>query len=92
MRFVCFDGLSTRTCLMSCLLSAIICLASGESHAQQDAAKTIVDGVAENRFLILTHPVVAEHFAKKASDRDRWVGGMRKLRRMLMDMNGGRTI
>lgn len=42
MRFVCFDGLSTRTCLMSCLLSAIICLASGESHAQQDAAKTIV--------------------------------------------------
>ncbi|MEE2526032.1 SDR family NAD(P)-dependent oxidoreductase [Hyphobacterium sp. HN65] len=58
----------------------------------EDAAKTIVDGVAENRFLILTHPVVADHFAKKAGDRDRWLGGMRKLRRMLMEMNGGRVV
>lgn len=58
----------------------------------EDAAKTIVDGVVENHFLILTHPVVADHFAKKAGDRDRWLGGMRKLRRMLMEMNGGRTI
>ncbi|WP_421790548.1 SDR family NAD(P)-dependent oxidoreductase [Hyphobacterium sp.] len=58
----------------------------------EDAAKTIVDGVAENRFLILTHPVVADHFAKKAGDRDRWLGGMRKLRRMLLEMNGGRVI
>ena len=49
----------------------------------EDAARTIVDGVENNEFLILTHPVVADHFAKKAGDRGRWVGGMRKLRRTI---------
>jgi NAD(P)-dependent dehydrogenase (short-subunit alcohol dehydrogenase family) len=58
----------------------------------EDAARTIADGVEANHFLILTHPVVGDHFAKKAGDRNRWLGGMRKLRRMLMEMNGGRTI
>ncbi|MEE2566291.1 SDR family NAD(P)-dependent oxidoreductase [Hyphobacterium marinum] len=57
-----------------------------------EAAATILDAVAENRFLILTHPVVGEHFARKAGDRDRWLGGMRKLRRMILEMNGGRMI
>lgn len=72
-------------------LPSVMTLVDGMITAD-DAAKTIVDGVENNVFLILTHPVVADHFAKKAADRGRWVGGMRKLRRMLMEMNGGRTI
>lgn len=57
-----------------------------------EAAATILDAVAENRFLILTHPVVGDHFSRKAGDRDRWLGGMRKLRRMILEMNGGRML
>jgi NAD(P)-dependent dehydrogenase (short-subunit alcohol dehydrogenase family) len=43
-------------------------------------ADAVVRGLAEERFLILPHPEVAEYFRRKASDYDRWLGGMRKLR------------
>lgn len=48
-------------------------------------AETIIDGVKEKRFLILTHPEVAEYVRRKADDRDRWIGGMRRFRRSLTE-------
>jgi NAD(P)-dependent dehydrogenase (short-subunit alcohol dehydrogenase family) len=42
-------------------------------------AETVVSGLAEERFLILPHPEVAEYFQNKANDYDRWLGGMRRL-------------
>lgn len=47
------------------------------------AADIIVDGIGEKRFLILTHPEVAEYVRRKADDRDRWIAGMRRFRRSL---------
>jgi hypothetical protein len=35
--------------------------------------------MADERFLILPHPEVAEYFRRKASDYDRWLRGMRRL-------------
>ena len=43
-------------------------------------AEAVVEGIREERFLILPHPEVAEHFGRKASDYDRWIRGMRRLR------------
>jgi len=43
-------------------------------------ADEVVKGIADERFLILPHPEVAEYFRRKASDYDRWLRGMRKLR------------
>lgn len=43
-------------------------------------ADAVVDGIHEERFLILPHPEVAEYFRRKADDYDRWLGGMRRLR------------
>jgi NAD(P)-dependent dehydrogenase (short-subunit alcohol dehydrogenase family) len=42
-------------------------------------AEAVVTGLAEERFLILPHPEVAEYFRRKADDYDRWLRGMRRL-------------
>ena len=42
-------------------------------------ADTVIKGLAEERFLILPHPEVAEYMRRKASDYDRWLRGMRRL-------------
>ena len=46
-----------------------------------EVAEAVVDGLAEERFLILPHSEVETFFQNKANDYDRWIGGMRKLQR-----------
>ena len=43
-------------------------------------ADDIVAGIHAGRFLVLPHPEVATYFQRKASDYDRWLGGMRRFR------------
>ena len=45
----------------------------------EQVAEEVVKGLAEERFLILSHPEVAEYFRRKATDYDRWLRGMRRL-------------
>jgi NAD(P)-dependent dehydrogenase (short-subunit alcohol dehydrogenase family) len=47
----------------------------------EQVADVVVQGLADERFLILPHPEVADYFRRKATDYDRWLRGMRKLRR-----------
>jgi NAD(P)-dependent dehydrogenase (short-subunit alcohol dehydrogenase family) len=47
-------------------------------------ADAVVSGIADERFLILPHPEVAEYFKRKADDYDRWLRGMRRLRHNLL--------
>lgn len=44
------------------------------------AAEAIMAGLAQDRFLILTHPVVQDYAALRGAERDRWLDGMCKLR------------
>ena len=52
-----------------------------------DAVATrIMAGLAEDRFLILPHEEAGTYFARRASDPERWIEGMRRLReRVLSD-------
>jgi NAD(P)-dependent dehydrogenase (short-subunit alcohol dehydrogenase family) len=44
-------------------------------------ADIVVEGIADERFLILPHPEVAEYVRRRATDHERWLRGMRKLRK-----------
>lgn len=45
----------------------------------EQLADSVVTGLAEERFLILPHPTVAEYMQRKAGDPERWLAGMRRL-------------
>jgi NAD(P)-dependent dehydrogenase (short-subunit alcohol dehydrogenase family) len=46
----------------------------------EDVATAVLEGMRDERFLILPHPEVKEYFARKASDYDRWLRGMQRMR------------
>ena len=48
-----------------------------------DVADCIVEGIENNRFLILPHPQVATYVQRKAADHDRWIAGMQRFREKL---------
>lgn len=60
----------------------------------EEVAEAVVRGLADERFLILPHPEVLEYFQRKASDYDRWIGGMRKLQRRFVEAmrSGGSAV
>jgi hypothetical protein len=54
------------------------------SVSAEDVATKVMEAIEAERFLILPHPEVAEFEQRKATDRDRWLGGMRRLRTAIL--------
>ncbi|MGP1275345.1 MAG: SDR family oxidoreductase [Caulobacterales bacterium] len=54
----------------------------------ETVAETLLSAMEAKRFLVMTHENTPGYVAAKGQDRDRWVGGMRKLRRMLVENLG----
>lgn len=50
----------------------------------EELAEIVIEGLREERFVILTHPEVLEYMRRKTSDYDRWIGGMNRLYRRLL--------
>ena len=48
-----------------------------------DVAAMCLDAIRDERFLILPHPEVATYVERKATDRDRWLAGMRRFQSAL---------
>lgn len=44
-------------------------------------AEAVIEGLANEKFLILPHPDVAEYFRRKGADYDRWIRGMQRLQK-----------
>ena len=54
--------------------------------APEAVADAVIDGLRDERFLILPHPEVAEYERRKTADRDRWLTGMQRLQARFGDM------
>jgi NAD(P)-dependent dehydrogenase (short-subunit alcohol dehydrogenase family) len=54
------------------------------SVSPEEVAEACVKAIEEERFLVLPHPEVAEYFQRKATDYDRWIRGMRRLRKQVV--------
>jgi NAD(P)-dependent dehydrogenase (short-subunit alcohol dehydrogenase family) len=80
---LCPQGVKTDMLAAERNLLGIDFLTAGalEPEAVADA---VVQGIADERFLILPHPEVADYFRRKADDYDRWLRGMRRLRNNLL--------
>lgn len=52
----------------------------------EQVAQAVIEGLADERFLILPHAKVAEYVRRKASDHDRWLAGMRRLQQRFFGM------
>jgi NAD(P)-dependent dehydrogenase (short-subunit alcohol dehydrogenase family) len=47
----------------------------------EQVADALFEAMDEKRFLVLPHPEVADYYAARATQTDRWLGGMNKLQR-----------
>ena len=71
-------------------------IAGGEEGAQsvdgiiepEDVAESVIQGLDEECFLILPHVEVRTYMQRKISDYDRWLKGMRRLRRSFFNPAG----
>jgi NAD(P)-dependent dehydrogenase (short-subunit alcohol dehydrogenase family) len=59
--------------------AASVVAASGSVITPEDVAQSVVEGLAEDRFLVLPHPEVGTYWAQKAAAPEKWLAGVRKL-------------
>lgn len=51
----------------------------------ETVADSVMEGLEEERFLILPHPEVQTYMERKASDYNRWINGMRRLQKRYLE-------
>jgi len=83
---------AVRTNILSNAGRPVAKVSRGASQASQDGilepeelADTVIEAMRDERFLILPHPEVLTYFQRKSNDYDRWLNGMRRFRRRLID-------
>ena len=74
---VCPQGV--RTSMLGAPESGLAAKLLETALTPEQVADAVMEGLADERFLILPHPEVAEYFRRKATDYDRWLKGMRRL-------------
>jgi NAD(P)-dependent dehydrogenase (short-subunit alcohol dehydrogenase family) len=75
---LCPQGVRTR--MLDEAAGPLKAMLEADALDPEHVADVVIKGLADERFLILPHPQVAEYFRRKAGDYDRWLKGMRRLR------------
>lgn len=78
---ICPQGVRTRMLEESGPLQEL--LTHDTALEPDQVADAVWHALHDDRFLILPHPEVADYYALRATDTDRWLAGMRKLQRRL---------
>jgi NAD(P)-dependent dehydrogenase (short-subunit alcohol dehydrogenase family) len=79
---LCPQGVATpmlRDGLEAGHLGARVTAASGRVLSPEEVADAVVEGLAEERFLILPHPEVAQYAQRKVTDPEGWQRAMHRL-------------
>jgi NAD(P)-dependent dehydrogenase (short-subunit alcohol dehydrogenase family) len=79
----CLCPQGVRTPMTAGMDSTSATVAAGTVLEPSDVADAVIAAWADGRFLILPHPEVAEYERRRATDRDRWLAGMRRVRARL---------
>lgn len=84
----CVCPLGVRTDLLEASGPQGRAILAGEAITPEEVADAVLEGMADGRFLILPHPRVADYYAGRAADPDRWLAGMRRLQAKVFDGEG----
>ena len=74
---------AVRTAMTAVDNDAVAAAANNGMIEPEELADTVVEGLREESFLILPHPIVREFMQNKTNNYDRWIGGMNKLMRKI---------
>lgn len=74
---ICPQGVQTRMLEQAGPLKDL--LSRDEALTPEQVADAWVASLADDRFLVLPHPEVADYYAARAADTDHWLAGMRRL-------------
>ena len=89
--FSCLCPQGVRTAMTAGFTEGNAVVAAGAFLEPAEVADAVVAAFTEGRFLILPHPEVAEYERRRAVDRDRWLGGMRRVRAKLHRVEEGES-
>ncbi|MFE7414771.1 SDR family oxidoreductase [Streptomyces laurentii] len=83
---ICPQGV--RTDMLTAAGSAGELVLAPTAVAPEAVADALFDAMAADRFLVLPHPEVAGYYEARATDPERWIGGMNRIQRT-WEANGG---
>lgn len=78
-KFSCLCPMGVRTEMLEAAQGGVAQMLGTTAIEAAAVADAAVAGIEAEEFLILPHPEVAEMFARKASDYEKWISGMRRL-------------
>jgi len=81
---ICPQGVQTAMLEQAGPLAGL--LSHDDALTPEAVAEAWVASLADNRFLVLPHPEVAGYYAARAADTDRWLAGMRRLRKKVDEL------
>jgi NAD(P)-dependent dehydrogenase (short-subunit alcohol dehydrogenase family) len=88
---LCPQGVRTRMLLDAMDHPAGAVVVSQGVIEPDDVAEAVIHGLADERFLILPHPEVADYWRHKATDPDRWLAGMQRLQAQVTEAMNPRS-